>query len=165
MARKGHLFPTQTDGPQMMTDTLMHAQPDPDRHATFYSGVPAKRAVAWIIDTIFVTLLVTVVAVATALTALFILPLVWLAVGFLYRWVTISGRSATWGMRLMSIEFLDRYGQRFDGATAFLHTLGYSLSMAFVLPQILSVGLMLVSRRGQGLTDMVLGSVAINSRA
>ena len=65
----------------------------------------------------------------------------------------------------MSIEFLDRYGQRFDGATAFLHTLGYSLSMAFVLPQILSVGLMLVSRRGQGLTDMVLGSVAINSRA
>ncbi|WP_434622034.1 RDD family protein [Tabrizicola sp. M-4] len=148
-----------------MTDLMTDAQPDPDRHAAFYSGVPAKRALAWIIDTILVTLIVTLVALLTALTALFILPLVWLTVGFLYRWVTISGRSATLGMRLMSIEFLDRYGQRFDAATAFLHTLGYSLSMAFVLPQVISVGLMLVSRRGQGLTDMVLGSVAINSRA
>ena len=149
----------------MMTDLMTDAQPDPDRHAAFYSGVPVKRALAWIIDTILVTLIVTLVALLTALTALFILPLVWLTVGFLYRWVTISGRSATLGMRLMSIEFLDRYGQRFDAATAFLHTLGYSLSMAFVLPQVISVGLMLVSRRGQGLTDMVLGSVAINSRA
>lgn len=151
--------------PAMMTDLMTDAQPDPDRHAAFYSGVPAKRALAWIIDTILVTLIVTLVALLTALTALFILPLVWLTVGFLYRWVTISGRSATLGMRLMSIEFLDRFGQRFDAATAFLHTLGYSLSMAFVLPQVISVCLMLVSRRGQGLTDMVLGSVAINSRA
>jgi len=149
----------------MMTDSLTHALPDPDRHAEFYAGTAFKRGVAWIVDTIFVTLLVTLVALVTALTALFILPLVWLAVGFLYRWVTISGNSATWGMRLMNIEFLDRYGKRFDAATAFVHTLGYSLSMAFVIPQIISVALMMVSRRGQGLTDMVLGSVAINSRA
>lgn len=149
----------------MFTDTPTHAQPDPDRHAEFYAGTAFKRGVAWVIDTFLVTLIVVVVALVTALTALFILPLVWLAVGFLYRWVTISGHSATWGMRLMNIEFLDRYGQRFDAATAFVHTLGYSLSMAFVIPQILSVALMIVSRRGQGLTDMVLGSVAINSRA
>jgi uncharacterized RDD family membrane protein YckC len=146
----------------MMTDAFPHTQPDPDRHAEFYRGVALKRGLAWIVDTIFVTLIVALVALVTALTALFILPLVWLAVGFLYRWVTLSGNSATWGMRLMNVEFLDRYGQRFDAATAFLHTLGYSLSMAFVIPQILSVALMLVSRRGQGLTDMVLGSVAIN---
>lgn len=149
----------------MYPDSSLNTHPDPDRHAAFYSGVPLKRGLAWVIDTLFVTLIVALISVLTALTALLILPLVWLAVGFLYRWVTLSGRSATWGMRLMSIELLDRYGQRFDAATAFLHTLGYSLSMAFVLPQILSVGLMMVSRRGQGLTDMVLGSVAINSRA
>ena len=149
----------------MYPDNALQALPDPDRHAAFYSGVTAKRALAWIIDTIFVTAIVFLVLLLTALTAVFIFPLVWLAVGFLYRWVTISGRSATWGMRVMSIEFLDRYGQRFDAGTAFLHTLGYSLSMAFVLPQILSVGLMMVTRRGQGLTDMVLGSVAINRHA
>lgn len=149
----------------MYPDPALQALPDPDRHAAFYSGVPAKRALAWIIDTIFVTAIVLLVVLVSALTAVFIFPLVWLAVGFLYRWITISGRSATWGMRVMSIEFLDRYGQRFDAGTAFLHTLGYSLSMAFVLPQILSVALMMVTRRGQGLTDMVLGSVAINRHA
>lgn len=146
----------------MYPDSQMTALPDPDRHAEFYAGTAFKRGMAWIVDTIFVTLIVALVSVLTALTALLILPLVWLAVGFLYRWVTISGNSATWGMRLMNIEFLDRYGQRFDAATAFVHTLGYSLSMAFVLPQLLSVALMIISRRGQGLTDMVLGSVAIN---
>lgn len=149
----------------MYPDHALNTLPDPDRHAAFYSGVTAKRALAWIIDTIFVTAIVLLVVLISALTAVFIFPLVWLAVGFLYRWVTLSGRSATWGMRVMSIEFLDRYGQRFDAGTAFLHTLGYSLSMAFVLPQILSVGLMMVTRRGQGLTDMVLGSVAINRHA
>ena len=149
----------------MFTDSYQPALPDPDRHAEFYAGVAFKRAIAWIVDTLFVTAIVFLVTLVTAFTALFILPLVWLAVGFLYRWVTISGNSATWGMRLMSIEFLDRYGKRFDAATAFAHTLGYSLSMAFVIPQLVSVALMVMSRRGQGLTDMVLGSVAINRAA
>ena len=149
----------------MFTDSYQPALPDPDRHADFYSGVAAKRALAWIVDTIFVTLIVALISLLTAFTALFILPLVWLSVGFLYRWVTLSGNSATWGMRLMPIQFLDRYGHRFDAATAFVHTLGYTLSMAFVLPQLLSVALMLISRRGQGLTDMVIGSVAINRTA
>lgn len=142
--------------------SLDHALPDPDRHAAFYDGVVLKRALAWVVDTIFVTLLVAVITLFTAFTALFILPVLWLTVGFLYRWVTLSGRSATWGMRLLGIEFLDRTGMRFDAGTAFIHTLGYTLSMAFVLPQVISVGLMCLSRRGQGLSDMLLGSVAIN---
>ena len=65
-------------------------------------------------------------------------------------------------MRMMGIRFLSRDGARFDAATAFLHTLAYTMSVAFLLPQIISVGLMLLSPRGQGLTDHVLGSVAIN---
>jgi len=142
--------------------TVDHALPDPDRHAAFYDGVVLKRALAWGVDTILVTLLVALITLFTAFTALFFLPVLWLTVGFVYRWVTLSGRSATWGMRLLGIELLDRTGMRFDAATAFAHTLGYTLSMAFVLPQVISVGLMCLSRRGQGLTDMVLGSVAIN---
>ncbi len=137
-------------------------QPDPVRHAEFYDGVALKRGIAWIIDTILVLAIAVVVVVFSAFTALFILPVVWLTLSFLYRWVTMTGQSATWGMRMMGIRFLTRDGARFDAATAFLHTLGYSLSVAFVLPQILSVGLMLISPRGQGLTDHVLGSVAIN---
>lgn len=138
-------------------------QPDPERHAAFYDGVLPKRFLAWVLDLVLIGLVTALIVPFTAFTALFFLPVLFLVVGFLYRWATMTGRSATWGMRLVSIEFLDRNGQRFDGATALLHTLGYSLSMAFVLPQILSVVLMLISSRGQGLTDLVLGSVAINS--
>ena len=55
----------------MMSDPVTHALPDPDRHAEFYSGVAFKRGMAWIVDTIFVTLIVALVALVTALTALF----------------------------------------------------------------------------------------------
>lgn len=138
-------------------------QPDPERHAAFYDGVLSKRLLAWVLDMVLIVIVTALIVPFTAFTALFFLPALYLVVGFCYRWITLSGRSATWGMRLMNIEFLDRNGQRFDAATAFLHTLGYSLSMAFVLPQILSVALMVMSARGQGLSDHVLGSVAINS--
>lgn len=138
-------------------------QPDPDRHAGFYDGVLSKRFFAWVLDIVLILIVTALIVPFTAFTALFFLPGLFLVVGFVYRWITLTGRSATWGMRLMSIEFLDRNGQRFDAATAFLHTLGYSLSMAFVMPQILSVALMLISARGQGLSDHVLGTVAINS--
>jgi uncharacterized RDD family membrane protein YckC len=138
-------------------------QPDPERHAEFYAGVLPKRLVAWVFDMVLIALVTALIVPFTAFTALFFLPALFVTVGFLYRWATLSGRSATWGMRLVRIEFLDRYGRRFDMATAFLHTLGYSVSMAFAIPQIVSVVLMLSSSRGQGLTDHVLGSVAINS--
>lgn len=148
-----------------MTFMTFEAQPDPDRHADFYDGVLMKRFIAWIFDLVLIAVLTAVIVPFTAFTALFFLPILFLTVGVLYRWITLSGRSATLGMRLMSIEFIDRQGRRFDAATALVWTLGYSLSMAFVLPQILSVVLMVMSQRAQGLTDLVLGTVAINSPA
>lgn len=148
-----------------MTYSAIPMTPDPERHEEFYEGVLTKRFLAWVFDLILIAVLTALIVPFTAFTALFFLPALFLGVGFVYRWITLTGRSATWGMRLMSIEFLDRQGQRFDAGTALVWTLGYSLSMAFVLPQILSVVLMLISARRQGLTDHVLGSVAINSPA
>ncbi len=63
---------------------------------------------------------------------------------------------------MMAVELRNHRGARFGFAEALIHTLGYSLSMAFVLPQVISVALMAMSPRGQGLTDLVLGSAAIN---
>ena len=143
-------------------DYAMPLQPDPERHAEFYNGVLVKRFIAWVVDFVVVTLLTMVIIPLTAFTALFFIPVVFVAIGFLYRWMTLSGRSATWGMRLVNIQMLDRSGQRFDAATALLWTIGSMMSLAFVLPQLLSIGLMLLSARGQSLTDHVLGSVAIN---
>jgi uncharacterized RDD family membrane protein YckC len=65
-------------------------------------------------------------------------------------------------MRLAAIEFRRFDGGPLDPLTAFLHTLGYTVSWAMVLPQLASIACMLVTPRGQGLSDLVLGTVAIN---
>lgn len=144
---------------------MMTHLPDPDRHAEFYADVPVKRALAWAVDTVLITLLTALIVPFTAFTALFFLPVLFLAVSFAYRTTSLARRSATPGMRLMAIEFRDQSGQPFDLNTAFWHTLAYSLAIAFVLPQILSAVLMLTGARGQGLGDLALGSVAINRPA
>ena len=50
------------------------ALPDPEFNADFYAGVPAKRALAWIVDTILTMILTAVIVPFTAFTALFFLP-------------------------------------------------------------------------------------------
>lgn len=136
--------------------------PDPEYQSEFYDGVAAKRGLAWVVDTILTGALTLVIVPFTAFTALFYLSFLYIMVNMIYRWVTLARGSATLGMRLAAIEFRRADGQRLDGATALVHTLGYAISMGMVLPQLLSVAMMLLSARGQGLTDMVLGTVAIN---
>jgi uncharacterized RDD family membrane protein YckC len=101
----------------------------------------------------------------TAFTGLFFFPVLMAVVGFAYRVVTIARGSATWGMRLMAIEFRGSDGQRFDLGLAFAHTLGLTISFALPILQVISIVLMLTGARGQGLSDLVLGSVAVNRRA
>ena len=86
--------------------------PDPRTRPEFYAGVPFKRGLAWFADAILIGLLTAVAVPFTAFTGLFFLPLLFLVIGFLYRWVTLAGGSATLGMRLMSIELRDRYGEQ-----------------------------------------------------
>lgn len=151
-----------------MTQPHTHATwtlPDPSMQPEFYADIPLKRLLAWIIDTIVIIALSLVALIFTAFTGVFFFPLLLLLTSFAYRTVTLARGSATWGMRLMAIEFRTSRGARFDLPTATLHTLGYSLSVAFVMPQVISVVLMLTGARAQGLSDHVLGTVAINRRA
>ena len=139
--------------------------PDPELKPEFYTDVATKRFMAWFVDTILITLLCLLIIPFTAFTALFFLPLLYLVVGFVYRTVTLAGRSATPGMRLMAVELRSRDGSRLDLPMAALHTLGYTVSVSMVLPQIVSIVLMLTSPRGQGLSDVVLGTAALNRAA
>ncbi len=138
--------------------------PDPEARPEFYAGVPAKRALAWLVDSVLIFVLTSIAALLTVIV-FFVWPLLFLLIGFLYRWVTIANGSATPGMRVFSIEFRDRDGRRFDSTTAFLHTAGYSISIAAFPLQLISIALMLISPRGQGLTDHILGSAAVQRAA
>ena len=138
---------------------------DPISQPQFYRDVPMKRLGAWVVDTIVILAICVVILPFTAFTAFFFFPLLMLVVGFAYRVATLAGGSATWGMRLFAIELRDMSGERFDLGQAVLHTLGYSLSWAIAPAQLVSVVLMATSARGQGLTDMVMGTAALNRRA
>ena len=136
--------------------------PDPVTMPDYYRDVPTKRLVAWIVDGLLIAILVAVAIPFTLFTALFYLPLLWIAISFAYRTITIANGSATLGMRLMGIELRDSRGEPLDFVTAALHTGGYLVSVSFVFPQIISIVMMLTGARKQGLTDTILATAAIN---
>lgn len=143
----------------------MTALPDPDYQAEFYASVAPKRLVAWVIDSILIVGLSLLAVLFTAFVGLFIWPLLYLVIGFVYRTVTIANGSATLGMRFAGIELRDLSGRRLDTGQAVLHTAGYSLSLAVPILQVISVIMMLTTSRGQGLSDAVLGTAMLNRRA
>ncbi|MCB1359147.1 MAG: RDD family protein [Maritimibacter sp.] len=147
------------------SDTAFWGLPDPDTQSEFYADVPVKRAIAWVIDGLIIFAMGFLIALFTVGLGFFFFPVLLIGIGFIYRTVTLANRSATLGMRLASIELRTARGERFDLATAALHTLGYQLSMAFILAQMASIVLMLTSSRAQGLTDHVLGTAAVNTAA
>ncbi|SDW40266.1 Uncharacterized membrane protein YckC, RDD family [Litoreibacter albidus] len=145
-----------------MNDTY-DALPDPTTQPAFYEGVGVKRLLAWVVDTILIGVVAAIVASIPLFLLWFVFPLVFLVVSLIYRIGTINAFSATPGMRLFNIELRTHQGQRLDGSTAALHTIGFMIASAFFIPQVASVFLMLMSERGQGLHDMFTGVVAINS--
>jgi uncharacterized RDD family membrane protein YckC len=139
--------------------------PDPEYIEQMYSDVPSKRLFAWVIDVVFIGLIVGVLTMFSFFTALFFLPFLFGVVSFFYRWGTIASGSATPGMRIMAIGLRTADGERLTGSTAFFHTAGYFFSVITFPLQLISMAMMVMSSRKQGLTDMVLGTVALNQSA
>lgn len=147
------------------SDTVSWGLPDPDTQAEFYADVPVKRLIAWVIDGVIIFAMSLLIALLTVGVGFFFFPVLLIGIGFIYRTVTLANRSATLGMRMASIELRTARGEKFDLATAALHTLGYQVSMAFILAQAASIVLMLTTPRRQGLTDHALGTAAVNTAA
>mmetsp|Transcript_23844 Transcript_23844/g.43151 ORF Transcript_23844/g.43151 Transcript_23844/m.43151 type:complete len:145 (+) Transcript_23844:852-1286(+) len=138
---------------------------DPASQPQFYRDVASKRLIAWFIDSAIIALITILIVPFTAFVALFFILALGAVVSFAYRTITLATGSATLGMRLMAIEFRDASGARLDLGQAFLHTLGYTVSWAVSPLQLVSMVMMATTERGQGLTDMVMGTVALNRRA
>lgn len=136
--------------------------PDPELQPEYYADVLGKRLFAWVVDSILLLLLTAMVILFTLFTALIALPVVFIAVNLAYRTVTLARYGATPGMLLTGIELRDARGRRPDPVTALLHTAGFVVASGFIIPQIASIALMLVTARRQGLLDLLLGSTVIN---
>jgi uncharacterized RDD family membrane protein YckC len=143
--------------------------PDPIHDARFYDGVALRRLVAFVIDVALIgalaVLAVLVFGVATlGLGFLAAAPIV-LAVSFVYRAGSLATWSATPGMALAGVELRRFDGRPFGTVEAIGHTLLFMVFFGLVLPQLVSVFLMLVSTPGRALHDMPFGAAAINRPA
>lgn len=137
------------------------ALPDPAFQPDYYNGVPTKRALAWVLDVVLISILTVAICLATLGIGFFFFGFIYLVVAFVYRVSTLTG-GGTWGMRFFGIEIRNSAAQHLSGGEAALHVIGYMVTTAFVLPVLLSWALMLFSPRGQGLNDLLVGSVALN---
>jgi len=140
------------------------ALPDPELNRGFYADVPFKRLLAFLLDLCVILILSMIAAVLTFGIGFFLFFAIYGIIGFFYRVLTIASGSATWGMRIMAIELRTQRGERLNLLEAFLHTVGFYVSFAMVPVQLISIFLMLTTARGQGLTDMLFGTVALNRR-
>lgn len=136
--------------------------PDPAYEPQYYAALLPKRFLAWVVDLILTLVLVVMVIVFSFLVTLFILPLVWMAVSVAYRTVTLTRWGATPGMMLAGIKLRRLNGRRGDAVTCFWHSVIFSASMAMVVPQIISVALMLLTPYRQGLNDVILRTTVLN---
>lgn len=149
--------------------SFFDALPDPAHDAQFYEGVAARRLVAFLIDaaaiaaaTVATTLLFGILTLGVGF--MLALPLT-LAVSFLYRYFTISRRSATPGMALCGIELRRHDGRRLGEVDAAVHTAVYLGCFYTVGPQLVSVAMMLMAPAGRGLADLAAGTVMMNRPA
>lgn len=145
--------------------------PDPVRDSQFYDGVPMRRLVAFVVDTVLILALdviaiaiLSVLGVVTFGLTWLLIGVAWFALGFAYRVLTLgSGRSATPGMRLTGIEIRNGQGRKLTMNEALIHTGGLYVVFFFMPMLAISGVMMAVSSRGRGLHDLPLGSTAINT--
>jgi uncharacterized RDD family membrane protein YckC len=147
---------------------------DPVTQPELFSGVATKRAIAFLIDLIVIT-----VPVVLGYLFIFLLGFVTFFLGWTLFWLawpatvvwaivyygaTLGGpRSATIGMRVMDIELCTWYGAPGYFVLGAMHAVLFWVSVSFLTPFIVLVGLF--NGRRRLLHDIVLGTVVINSFA
>jgi uncharacterized RDD family membrane protein YckC len=145
---------------------------DPDLQPALFRGLLTRRVFAFLID-----LVVLSVPVILGFIFIFVFGIVTLGLGFMLFWLawpativwaivyygaSIGGpHSATMGMRAMDLELRTWYGAPGYFVLGACHAVLYWVSISFLTPLVLLVGLF--NGRRRLLHDIILGTVVINS--
>jgi len=140
----------------------LSALPDPQMDRQFYEGVPFKRLLAWGIDSIIILLVASALVLVSFGFGAFIFPLLLFVTNIAYRIFTLSRNSATLGMIVTGVEIRNSSGNKLNAVEAAWHTGLYTAFSLLFLTLVISIVMMLVNERGQGLHDYFLGTTAIN---
>jgi len=145
---------------------------DPDLQPELFRGVLTRRVFAFLIDVVVISVPVILGYIFIAVFGLITLGLGWMLFwlawpativwAIVYYGASIGGpHSATLGMRAMDLELRTFYGAPGYFVLGACHAVLYWVSMTFLTPAVLLVGLF--NGRRRLLHDMVLGTVVINS--
>ena len=146
--------------------------PDPQTDPQFYDGVPLRRLIAFVLDTLVIVILWFVVLVlvfaisaATMGLALPVGILMLACTGLIYRWIMLWQRSATLGMMAVGVEVRDAQGEKCSPGIAFLHSIAFLVTLYFLPLAIIGWILMASSPHRRTMHDLMLGAVVINRPA
>jgi len=144
---------------------------DPYDQPELFRGVLTRRVFAFLIDLVLLAIPIVLAVIFIAVFGLITLGLGWLLFwlispmsivwALVYYGATLGGpHSATVGMRMMDLELRTWYGAPAYFVLGAAHALLFWVSMSFLTPLVLIVGLL--NGRKRLLHDMVLGTVVIN---
>jgi len=145
---------------------------DPDLHPELFRGVLTRRMFACLIDLVVLSVPVILACVFIAVFGVVTLGLGWalfwlvspasIIWALVYYGSSLGGpHSATLGMRVMDLELRTWYGAPGYFVLGAAHALVFWMSVSFLTPLVLLVGLF--NGRRRLLHDIVLGTVVINS--
>ena len=145
---------------------------DPYSQPELFRGVLTRRVFAFLIDLVVLSIPVILGYLFIAVFGLITLglgwALFWLAWPATVIWAVVyygasfgGPRSATMGMRVMDLELRTWYGAPGYFVLGAMHAVLFWISISFLTPLILLVGLF--NGRRRLLHDIVLGTVVINS--
>ena len=145
---------------------------DPDLQPELFRGVLTRRVFAFLIDLVVLSVPVILGYIFIAVFGVITLGLGWMLFwlawpativwAIVYYGASIGGpHSATMGMRAMDLEVRTWYGEPGYFVLGACHAVLYWISISFLTPLVLLVGLF--NGRRRLLHDIVLGTVVINS--
>lgn len=151
---------------------------DPAANPELFEGVLAKRAIAFLIDIVIITIPIVITAFFVFVAGIVTFGLAWILFAFLwplwwpaaviwaiaYYGITLgSPASATIGMRVMDLQMRTWYGAPCYFALGAVHAVVFWLTVTLLTPFILLVGFF--NERRRLLHDMLLGTIVINNPA
>jgi uncharacterized RDD family membrane protein YckC len=156
----GYDFPWQAD---------RFGVPDPAAFPELYEGVLWRRVIAYLLDLLFIGIIMVGVWVVFALLWLLsfglLAPLLWFLsalVPLAYNTLLLSGaRSATFGMRCFDLELRSVTGARPSFLQALIQTVLFYVTVGMTCSLILLVALF--NRRRRTLHDFLAGAVMVRT--
>lgn len=143
------------------------ALPDPASAPELFDGLLTRRATAYLVDVVLMSVIVFAITLVGAILGFFTFGLAWVSLVFavpaaiiLYYAATLgSPRRATVGMQMMDIVLTPTRGQPLDGWMAVLHALVFWITIWICWPVTLLFALF--TPRRQMIHDLIMGTLMV----